>query len=73
MPNAFRADADALRRHELLLTAVDRARVRAAIGRLAHTRTYGGDPPVFWLDAGNSDREVLIPMEPLPGIRGNQH
>lgn len=60
VPHAFRVTADALRTYDLILTAVDRARVRAAIGRLAHSRTYGGDPPIFWLDAGNSEHEAQL-------------
>ena len=59
-PRAFRVDAHVLRTYDLLLTAVDRARVRAAIGRLAHVRTYGGDPPIFWLDAGNAEQEAQL-------------
>ncbi len=60
VPRAFSPATGALADFDLILTAVDRAAVRAAIGRLAHIRTYGGDPPIWWLDAGNAEHEAQI-------------
>lgn len=47
---------------DLIVTAVDRARVRAGIGRLAHTLHSPACSPVLWLDTGNGafDGQVVL-------------
>lgn len=45
---------------DLLLTAVDRARVRADIGRRAKALAGPVPEPVWWLDAGNAESEAQV-------------
>ena len=45
---------------DLLLTAVDRAKVRADIGRRARAVAGPVAHPIWWLDAGNAEREAQV-------------
>ena len=60
VPHAFRVSARTLDGYDLILSAVDRAKVRAEIGRRATRRRDDAARPILWLDTGNSDREAQI-------------
>jgi PRTRC genetic system ThiF family protein len=58
-PRTFQPRRDELAGYDLIVTAVDRARTRAEIGRRAY-RSRSQDGPVLWLDTGNSAHEAQI-------------
>ena len=60
VPRAFSVSAQALGQYDLIVSAVDRARVRARIGQVAPKRASRLAAPVLWLDTGNSDREAQL-------------
>ncbi|HRZ08150.1 MAG TPA: PRTRC system ThiF family protein [Candidatus Competibacteraceae bacterium] len=59
-PRAFQPRREELARYDLIVTAVDRARTRAEIGRRAYRSSLDHDPPILWLDTGNSVHEAQI-------------
>jgi PRTRC genetic system ThiF family protein len=60
VPRRFQVGRGALTEYDLIATAMDRARVRAEIGRLAYPSSRYRDPPILWLDTGNSAHEAQI-------------
>ncbi|MCB1810538.1 MAG: PRTRC system ThiF family protein [Candidatus Competibacteraceae bacterium] len=59
-PQRFCADRVKLREFDLIITAVDRAKIRAEIGQGAYQFSYSNDETVLWLDSGNSENQAQI-------------
>ncbi|CDI04361.1 MAG TPA: PRTRC system ThiF family protein [Candidatus Competibacter sp.] len=60
VPQRFSTPSADFRDVDLLITAVDQARVRATLGRQTHALSYPLSDPIWWLDTGNSAFEAQV-------------
>lgn len=60
VPKTFHVKPDRFNSFDQIITAVDRAKVRAEIGQTAQRLIYSTDQQILWLDCGNSDAQAQI-------------
>lgn len=60
VPQKFHVERSELSQYDLIITAVDRAQVRAKLGRTSSRASYAAAKSILWLDTGNSETEAQI-------------
>ncbi|MCB1713696.1 MAG: PRTRC system ThiF family protein [Candidatus Competibacteraceae bacterium] len=59
-PARFRMDRRLLAEFDLIISAVDRARLRAEIGQGSDRYSYTHSQPILWLDTGNAESQAQL-------------